>query len=34
MADKQRTISQPVTLTGKGLHTGAVVEVSIHPAEG
>jgi len=33
MADKQRTISQPVTLSGKGLHTGANVEVSIHPAE-
>ena len=33
MADKQRTISQPITLTGRGLHTGANVEVSIHPAE-
>ncbi|HNY09728.1 MAG TPA: UDP-3-O-acyl-N-acetylglucosamine deacetylase, partial [Tenuifilaceae bacterium] len=33
MADKQRTISQPVTLTGKGLHTGVDVEVTICPAE-
>lgn len=33
MADKQRTIAQVVTLTGKGLHTGAEVEVSIQPAE-
>jgi len=33
MADKQRTIGQVVTLKGKGLHTGADVEVSIVPAE-
>lgn len=33
MADRQRTISQPVTLHGKGLHTGVEVEVSIYPAE-
>lgn len=33
MADKQRTISQEVTLTGKGLHTGAEVEVLICPAD-
>lgn len=33
MSDKQRTISQSVTFKGKGLHTGANVEVSINPAE-
>lgn len=33
MSDKQRTISQPVSFSGKGLHTGANVEVSINPNE-
>ena len=33
MADKQRTIQQPVSVKGKGLHTGVEVEVVICPAE-
>jgi len=33
MADKQRTIHQPVSIKGKGLHTGVEVEVIICPAE-
>jgi len=33
MADKQRTIQQPVSIKGKGLHTGVEVEVIICPAE-
>ena len=33
MADKQRTIQQPVSVKGKGLHTGVEVEVIICPAE-
>lgn len=33
MADKQRTIQQSVSVTGKGLHTGVEVEVIICPAE-
>ena len=33
MADKQKTIKEPVTLTGKGLHTGLQVELTICPAE-
>lgn len=33
MSDKQRTIGRSVTFSGKGLHTGADVEVSINPAE-
>ena len=33
MADKQRTIQQVVSVTGKGLHTGVEVEVIICPAE-
>ena len=32
MADNQRTISKPVTLSGKGLHTGLDVEVTFKPA--
>lgn len=32
MSEKQRTISAPVTLTGKGLHTGLLVELTIKPA--
>jgi UDP-3-O-[3-hydroxymyristoyl] N-acetylglucosamine deacetylase/3-hydroxyacyl-[acyl-carrier-protein] dehydratase len=33
MVDKQRTIQQPVSVIGKGLHTGVEVEVIICPAE-
>ncbi len=33
MADKQRTLKQTVTLTGKGLHTGVDVELNLCPAE-
>jgi UDP-3-O-[3-hydroxymyristoyl] N-acetylglucosamine deacetylase / 3-hydroxyacyl-[acyl-carrier-protein] dehydratase len=33
MADKQRTIQQVVSVTGRGLHTGVEVEVIICPAE-
>ncbi len=32
MADKQRTISKPVSVTGKGLHTGAPVTLTFNPA--
>ncbi len=32
MAEKQRTISKPVTLTGTGLHTGLDVAVTFKPA--
>jgi len=32
MVDKQRTVSKPVSLKGKGLHTGIEVEVTICPA--
>ncbi len=30
--DKQRTISKPVSVTGKGLHTGAPVTLTFNPA--
>ena len=30
--DKQRTISKPVSVTGKGLHTGAAVTLTFNPA--
>ncbi|MBN1183285.1 MAG: bifunctional UDP-3-O-[3-hydroxymyristoyl] N-acetylglucosamine deacetylase/3-hydroxyacyl-ACP dehydratase [Bacteroidales bacterium] len=33
MADKQRTIAKPVTVKGKGLHTGLLVELTFYPAE-
>lgn len=33
MSDRQHTLSQPVSYTGKGLHTGANVEVTVCPAE-
>ncbi len=33
MADYQQTIGKPVTLKGKGLHTGVDVEISFQPAE-
>jgi len=32
MAEKQRTISKPITLSGKGLHTGLDVAVTFKPA--
>jgi UDP-3-O-[3-hydroxymyristoyl] N-acetylglucosamine deacetylase / 3-hydroxyacyl-[acyl-carrier-protein] dehydratase len=32
MADKQRTVAKPVSLKGRGLHSGIVVEVKICPA--
>jgi len=32
MSDKQKTLAQPVTLKGKGLHTGFEVEVTFNPA--
>jgi len=32
MAEKQRTVSKPVSLTGKGLHSGIEVRVTINPA--
>jgi UDP-3-O-[3-hydroxymyristoyl] N-acetylglucosamine deacetylase/3-hydroxyacyl-[acyl-carrier-protein] dehydratase len=32
MAEKQRTVAKPVSLTGRGLHSGIEVEVTIHPA--
>jgi UDP-3-O-[3-hydroxymyristoyl] N-acetylglucosamine deacetylase/3-hydroxyacyl-[acyl-carrier-protein] dehydratase len=32
MLRKQRTIAEPVTISGKGLHTGLVVTLSITPA--
>ncbi len=32
MAEKQRTISKPITLSGKGLHTGLDVVITFKPA--
>ncbi len=32
MSVKQRTIKRPVTVTGAGLHTGQVGEITFHPA--
>jgi UDP-3-O-[3-hydroxymyristoyl] N-acetylglucosamine deacetylase / 3-hydroxyacyl-[acyl-carrier-protein] dehydratase len=32
MVEKQRTVAKPVSLTGRGLHSGIQVEVTIHPA--
>ena len=32
MADKQKTINAPVTLKGKGLHSGVDVEITFKPA--
>lgn len=32
MAEKQRTLAKPTTLSGKGLHTGLDVEVTFKPA--
>ena len=33
MAEKQRTVAKPVSLKGKGLHSGIEVEVTINPAD-
>ncbi len=32
MADKQKTIKSPVSISGKGLHTGVVCEITFKPA--
>ena len=32
MAEKQKTIGKPVTLKGKGLHSGIDVEITLKPA--
>lgn len=32
MADKQQTISAPITFSGKGLHTGLTVQMTVNPA--
>ena len=32
MSDKQKTITAPVTVSGKGLHTGIDVNLTFHPA--
>ena len=32
MSDKQHTLAAPVTLTGKGLHTGQDVTITVNPA--
>ena len=32
MSDKQRTVAKNITLKGRGLHTGAEVEITIKPA--
>ena len=32
MSSKQRTLKQAVTLSGIGLHTGELVNLTIHPA--
>ena len=32
MAEKQKTVAKPVSLKGKGLHSGVEVEVTIYPA--
>ncbi len=32
MGDKQKTIASPVTVSGKGLHTGVEVNLTIKPA--
>ncbi len=33
MTEKQRTLGSPVTFSGKGLHTGAPVQLTIQPAD-
>ena len=33
MTDKQKTINKPVTIKGKGLHTGLEVELTFQPAD-
>lgn len=32
MSDKQHTLAAPVTLSGKGLHTGQEVTITLNPA--
>ena len=32
MAEKQRTLKESISFFGKGLHTGAEVNITIHPA--
>ena len=32
MAEKQKTLKEPITFTGKGLHTGVEVNMTFHPA--
>lgn len=33
MSDKQRTLAAPITFTGKGLHTGLHVTMTVNPAD-
>ena len=33
MSEKQRTVSAPISFSGKGLHTGVNVNLTIYPAE-
>lgn len=33
MSNKQRTLAEAVSFSGKGLHTGELVEMTVHPAE-
>ncbi len=32
MSSKQQTLNSSISFSGKGLHTGAIVEMSVHPA--
>ena len=33
MSNKQTTIGSPISFSGKGLHTGAIVTMVVNPAE-
>ena len=33
MSNKQKTLKQPVTFNGRGLHTGVEVEMTVSPTE-
>lgn len=33
MSDKQKTLSSPFKISGKGLHTGSLVNITVHPAD-
>ncbi len=33
MQNKQQTLSAPISFSGKGLHTGVIVNMTVHPAE-